>query len=101
MEKAKRWLKKAKVSYKYLALCNPKLSVSEYLELAPEVNKKNFADLSEYQLGILRTAQTLTMDLGNERFFNKCIKIIDNYLDLLIEAEKYLDSLIESEKEGI
>lgn len=101
LEKAKRWLKKAKVSYKYLALCNPKLSVSEYLELAPEVNKKNFADLSEYQLGILRTAQTLTMDLGNERFFNECINIIDNYLDLLIESEKYLDSLIESEKEGI
>ena len=95
LEKAKRWLKKAKDSYKYLALCTPKLSVSEYLELAPEVNKKNFADLSEYQLGIL------TMDLGNERFFNECINIIDNYLDLLIESEKYLDSLIKSEKEGI
>lgn len=100
LEKAKRWLKKAKDSYKYIALCAPKLSVSEYLELAPEVNKKNFADLSEYQLGILRTAQTLTMDLGNGRFFNECINIIDNYLDLLIEGEKYLDSLIESEKEG-
>lgn len=100
LEKAKRWLKKAKDSYKYIALCAPNLSVSEYLELAPEVNKKNFADLSEYQLGILRTAQTLTMDLGNGRFFNECINIIDNYLDLLIEGEKYLDSLIESEKEG-
>lgn len=99
LEKAKRWLKKAKDSYKYIALCAPKLSVSEYLELAPEVNKKNFADLSEYQLGILRTAQISTMDLGNERFFNECVNIIDNYLDLLIEAEKYLDSLIESEKE--
>lgn len=88
LEKAKRWLKKAKQSYKYLALCVPKLSVTEYLELAPEVTKENFADLSEYQLGILRTAQTLTMDLCNERFFNECINIIDNYLDLLIESEK-------------
>lgn len=101
LEKAKRWLKKAKQSYKYIALCAPKLSVHEYLELVPEVSRENFSDLSEHQLGILRTAQTLTMDLGNERFFNECIDIIDNYLDLLIEAEKYLDSLIESEKEGI
>ena len=88
LEKAKRWLKKAKQSYKYLALCAPKLSVHEYLELVPEVTKENFADLSEYQLGILRTAQTLTMDLGNERFFNECVGIIDNYLNLLIKVEK-------------
>lgn len=88
LEKAKRWLKKAKDSYKYLALCNPKLSVSEYLELAPEVNKKNFADLSEYQLGILRTAQTLTMSLYSERIFKECIAIIDNYLTLMIASER-------------
>ena len=88
LEKAKRWLEKAKQSYKYLTLCAPKLSVTEYLELAPEVTKENFADLSEYQLGILRTAQTLTMDLGNERFFNECVGIIDNYLNLLIKVEK-------------
>lgn len=88
LEKAKRWLKKAKDSYKYLALCNPKLSVSEYLEIAPEVNKKNFADLSEYQLGILRTAQTLTMSLYSERIFKECIAIIDNYLTLMIASER-------------
>lgn len=88
LEKAKRWLKKAKQSYKYLALCVPKLSVTEYLELAPEVTKENFADLSEYQLGILRTAQTLTMSLDNERIFKECIEIIDKYLELLIESEK-------------
>ena len=88
LEKAKRWLKKAKDSYKYLALCTPKLSVSEYVELAPEVNKANFADLSEEQLGILRTAQTLTMSLDNERIFKKCIAIIDKYLILLIDMEK-------------
>ena len=87
LEKAKRWLKKAKDSYKYLALCAPKLSVSEYLELAPEVNKENFADLSEEQLGILRTAQTLTMSLDNERIFRECIEIIDKYLTLLIYLE--------------
>ena len=88
LEKAKRWLKKAKDSYKYHALCAPKLSVSEYLELAPEVNKENFADLSEEQLGILRTAQTLTMGLDNERVFKDCIEIIDKYLELLLESEK-------------
>lgn len=87
LEKAKRWLKKAKQSYKYLALCAPNLTVSEYLELVPEVNKKNFSDLSEEQLGILRTAQTLTMSLDNERIFNECITIIDTYLDLLIKQE--------------
>ena len=101
LEKAKRWLKKAKDSYKYLALCAPKLNVSEYLELAPKVNKENFADLSEAQLGILRTAQILTRSLDNERIFRECIEVIDKYLELLIEGEKYLDSLIESEKEGI
>lgn len=88
LEKAKRWLKKARDSYKYLTLCAPKLTVSEYLELAPEVNKENFADLSEEQLGILRTAQTLTMSLDNERIFKECIEIIDKYLELLIENEK-------------
>ena len=87
VEKAKIWLNKAKDSYKYIALCAPKVSVSEYLELAPEVNKKNFSDLSEVQLGILRTAQTLTMSLDNERIFNECITIIDTYLDLLIKQE--------------
>lgn len=101
LEKAKRWLKKAKDSYKYLSLCAPKLSNLEYLELVPEVNSENFSDLSEYQLGVLRTAQTLTMSLDNERIFRECIEIIDRYLELLIEDEKYLDSLIESEKEGI
>lgn len=101
LEKAKRWLKKAKDSHKYLALCAPKLSNLEYLELVPEVNSENFSDLSEYQLGVLRTAQTLTMSLDNERIFRECIEIIDKYLELLIEGEKYLDSLIESEKEGI
>ena len=87
LEKAKRWLKKAKQSYKYLALCVPKVSISEYLELAPEVNKKNFSDLSEEQLGILRTAQTLTMSLDNKRIFGECLGIIDTYLDLLIKQE--------------
>ena len=88
LEKARIWLNKAKESYKYLALCAPKLSVSEYLELAPEVNKENFADLSEEQLGILRTAQTLTMSLDTERIFKVCIAIIDKYLELLIDMEK-------------
>ena len=87
LEKAKIWLNKAKDSYKYIALCAPRLSVSEYLELAPEVTKKNFSDLSEEQLGILRTAQTLTMSLDNKRIFGECISIIDTYLDLLIKQE--------------
>lgn len=88
LEKARIWLNKTKGSYKYLALCAPKLSTSEYLELAPEVNKENFADLFEEQLGILRTAQTLTMSLDNEHIFKECIEIIDKYLELLIEGEK-------------
>lgn len=88
LEKARIWLRKAKDSYKYLTLCAPKLSASEYLELAPEVNKENFADLSEEQLGILRTAQTLTMSLDNERIFKECVAIIDRYLTLLIDMEK-------------
>lgn len=100
LEKARIWLRKAKDSYKYLTLCAPKLSASEYLELAPEVNKENFSDLSEEQLGVLRTAQTLTMSLDNERIFKECVEIIDKYLELLIVDEKYLDLLIESEKEG-
>ena len=88
LEKAKRWLKKAKQSYKYVALCSPNLTVSEYLELFAEFNTKKFADLSEEQLGILRTAQTLTMSLDNERIFKECIAIIDKYLTLLIDMEK-------------
>lgn len=88
LEKAKRWLKKAKDSYKYLALCAPKLNNLEYLELVPEVNSENFSDLSEYQLGVLRTAQTLTMSLDNKRIFDECITLIDNYLTLLIVNEK-------------
>lgn len=88
LEKARIWLKKAQQSYKYIALCVPKLSTSEYLELAPNVTKENFSDLSEEQLGVLRTAQTLTMSLDNERIFNECVSIIDKYLELLIEMEK-------------
>lgn len=88
LEKAKRWLKKAKDSYKYLSLCAPRLSVSEYHDLVPEVNEENFSDLSVEQLGILRTAQTLTMSLDNEHIFKECIAIIDKYLELLIDMEK-------------
>lgn len=90
LEKAKRWLKKAKDSYKYLALCAPKLSVHEYLELVPKVNSSNFSDLSGEQLGILRTAQTLTMSLDDKRIFDEAISIIDDYLDLLIKMEREL-----------
>ena len=82
-------------------MCTPKLSVSEYRELAPKVNEENFSDLSVEQLGILRTAQTLTMSLDNECIFRECIGIIDKYLELLIVGETYLDLLIKSEKEGI
>jgi hypothetical protein len=88
LEKARIWLHKAKDSYKYLALCTPKLSVSEYRELAPKVDEENFSDLSVEQLGILRTAQTLTMSLDNEHIFKECIAIIDKYLELLIDMEK-------------
>lgn len=90
LEKAKRWLKKAKDSYKYLALCAPKLSVHEYLELVPKVNRSNFSDLSGEQLGILRTAQTLTMSLDDKRIFYEAIDIINDYLDLLIKMEREL-----------
>lgn len=91
LEKAKRWLEKAKDSYKYLALCALRVSVSEYQKLAPEVNKDNFADLSTEQLGILRTAQTLTMSLDNKHLFHKCIAVIDKYLDMLIAQEQEQD----------
>lgn len=87
LEKAKRWLKKAKDSYKYIVLCAPKLSVHEYLELVPKVNLSNFSDLSGEQLGILRTAQTLTMSLDDKYIFDEAISIIDDYLDLLIKQE--------------
>ena len=50
------------------------------------MTKENFADLSEYQLGILRTAQTLTMSLDNERIFKECVAIIDKYLELLLDS---------------
>lgn len=43
--------------------------------------------LSVEQLGILRTAQTLTMSLDNECIFRECIEIIDKYLELLIKQE--------------
>ena len=87
LEKAKRWLKKAKDSYKYIVLCAPKLSVHEYLELVPKVNPSNFSDLSGEQLGVLRTAQTLTMSLDDKHIFDEAISIIDDYLDLLIKME--------------
>ena len=90
LEKAKRWLKKAKDSYKYIVLCAPKLSVHEYLELVPKVNPSNFSDLSGEQLGILRTAQTLTMSLDDKHIFDEVISIIDDYLDLLIKMEMEL-----------
>ena len=90
LEKAKRWLKKAKDSYKYIVLCAPKLSVHEYLELVPKVNPNNFSDLSGEQLGILRTAQTLTMSLEDKHIFDEAISIIDDYLDLLIKMEMEL-----------
>lgn len=90
LEKAKRWLKKAKDSYKYIVLCAPKLSVHEYLELVPKVNPSNFSDLSGEQLGILRTAQTLTMSLDDKHIFDEAISIIDDYLDLLIQMEMEL-----------
>ena len=90
LEKAKRWLKKAKDSYKYIVLCAPKLSVHEYLELVPKVNPSNFSDLSGEQLGILRTAQTLTMSLDDKHIFDEAISIIDDYLDLLIKMEMEL-----------
>ena len=90
LEKAKRWLKKAKDSYKYIVLCAPKLSVHEYLELVPKVNPSNFSDLSGEQLGILRTAQTLTMSLDDKHIFDEAISIIDAYLDLLIKMEMEL-----------
>ena len=90
LEKAKRWLKKAKDSYKYIVLCAPKLSVHEYLELVPKVNPSNFSDLAGEQLGILRTAQTLTMSLDDKHIFDEAISIIDDYLDLLIKMEMEL-----------
>ena len=96
LEKAKRWLKKAKQSYKYLALCAPKLSVSEYHDLVPEVNEENFSDLSTEQLGILRTAQTLTMSLDNKHIFHECIGIIDKYLDLNVSSVKFFMSIVVS-----
>ena len=80
LEKARIWLHKAGGSYKYIALCAPKLCVSEYLELAPEVNKENFADLSEEQLGIIRTAQTLTMGVFSKIVLRLLTSIWSCYL---------------------
>ena len=100
LEKARIWLHKAKDSYKYLALCTPKLSVSEYRELAPKVNEENFSDLSVEQLGIPQNGSNFDNELGQWVYFQRMYWHYWQVFGVVNCGWEVFGLLIESEKEG-
>lgn len=89
LEKAINWAKKASESYKYIKLCAPRVSSrQEYFKLVPMVTETNFPDLSWTQILVLRRAQMLTVNLGDEMEFTDNIARIIELLEVLVDLEK-------------
>ena len=89
LEKAINWAKKASESYEYIKLCAPRVSSrQEYFKLVPMVTETNFPDLSWTQILVLRSAQMLTVNLGDETEFNDNIARIIELLEVLVDLEK-------------
>ena len=89
LEKAINWAKKASESYEYIKLCAPRVSSrQEYFKLVPMVTETNFPDLSWTQILVLRRAQMLTVNLGDETEFNDNIARIIELLEVLVDLEK-------------
>lgn len=89
LEKALIWARKAKESYKYLLLnsSNTNKGIS-YFDVVPKVSEKNFPDLGNVELGILRDLQDITGNLEDEKYFNKDMTRVRESLDALIEGYK-------------
>ena len=89
LEKAINWAKKASESYEYIKLCAPRVSSrQEYFKLVPMVTETNFPDLSWTQILVLRRAQMLTVNLGDEMEFTDNIARIIELLEVLVDLEK-------------
>lgn len=89
LEKAINWAKKASESYEYIKLCAPRVSSrQEYFKLVPMVTETNFPDLSWAQILVLRRAQMLTVNLGDETEFTDNIARIIELLEVLVDLEK-------------
>ena len=89
LEKAINWAKKASESYEYIKLCTPRVSSrQEYFKLVPMVTETNFPDLSWTQILVLRKAQMLTVNLGDETEFTDNIVRIIELLEVLVDLEK-------------
>ena len=89
LEKAINWAKKASESYEYIKLCAPRVSSrQEYFKLVPMVTETNFPDLSWTQILVLRRAQMLTVNLGDETEFTDNIARIIELLEVLVDLEK-------------
>lgn len=89
LEKAINWARKASESYEYIKLCAPRVSSrQEYFKLVPMVTETNFPDLSWTQILVLRRAQMITVNLGDETEFKDNIARIIELLEVLVDLEK-------------
>lgn len=82
LEKALIWAKKAKESYKYISLVCPSGII--YFEEVPKVSIKNFPDLGESEIIILKLLQEVTSRLRDEEMFEGVMSHIIKILKGLI-----------------
>lgn len=83
LEKALIWAKKAKESYKYISLCCPSGGII-YFEEVPKANIKNFPDLGDDEIIILKLLQEVTSRLRDEEMFEGVMSHIIKILKGLI-----------------
>lgn len=79
LEKALIWAKKAKESYKYISLSCPSGII--YFEEVPNVSIKNFPDLGDKEILILKLLQEVTSRLRDEEMFDGVMSHIIKILE--------------------
>lgn len=83
LEKALIWAKKAKESYKYISLVCPSGII--YSEEVPKVSIKNFPDLGDEEILILKLLQEVTSRLRDKETFEGCMSHIIKILEGMVE----------------
>jgi hypothetical protein len=83
LEKALIWAKKAKESYKYISLSCPSGII--YFEEVPNVSIKNFPDLGDEEILILKLLQEVTSRLRDKETFDGVMSHIIKILEGMIE----------------
>ena len=91
LEKALIWARKARESHRCILLNSPNRGIS-YFDVVPRVSEKNFPDLGNVELGILRDLQDITGNLEDEKYFNKDMTRVIESLEALIEGYKEASS---------